>query len=341
MAYRFKLDEPLDKGVRRVAREQIARARRELHCNSGDIIAASGVHESRKAIKRLRALLRFVKPEIGGKAFAARNAGLRDIAAALSSARDQSILDETIAKLEARFGDQGVVNLTPLRRRLVELRASIREPLDASRVQSIQDMISREGRGLDTLEFKRGGFEILAEGLEQSYAKGRTAFAKACKKPSDDRVHDLRKGVQWHWRQMALISRAWSPYFEVRVAAARELSQILGDDHDLAVLVHFAKSEAAAVGSASGAIVKMARARQQELRDEAQPLATRLFAESPEDFVRRIACYWEAGRKLKPHDEATGVEPREFEIMAPAVAKSSAPRLTVKADDDAPSRRRA
>ena len=47
----------------------------------------------------------------------------------------------------------------------------------------------------------------------------------------------MRKAVQWHWRQMSLLGRAWPDEFAVRVTAARELSQMLGDDHDLAMLI--------------------------------------------------------------------------------------------------------
>ena len=338
MAYRFKIDEATAKGVRRVAREQIARAGLELdQVAAGG--AATGVHESRKAIKRLRALLRLIRPAIGEKAFKSRNSGLRDIAAAMSGSRDHSILKDTITNLEGRFGQEANPVLMPLRERLNATPAL--DLMDAAKMARIRDALAAENRGIVKLKLKGKGFELLAPGLEQSYGRGRAALAKAYGNPSDQYVHDLRKAVQWHWRQMALISRAWPAYFDVRAAAAREVSQILGDDHDLAVLLHFAKSNRAALASEFGPIETMIRMRQHELRQEAHPRAARLYTEPPKAFVRRIACYWETAGQLKIRDETSSEDTRDGEIPGTLPAQPNVPRLTVMADNDDPSQRRA
>ena len=67
------------------------------------------MHETRKALKRLRALLRLVRPAMGEAAFKQENAQLRDIGLSLSGARDRHVLLETVNKLEgaAGFGPQG------------------------------------------------------------------------------------------------------------------------------------------------------------------------------------------------------------------------------------------
>ena len=44
---------------------------------------------------------------------------------------------------------------------------------------------------------------------------------------------------------MVLLSRGWSGCLNARVAEARALSQLLGDDHDLALLVDFVRSQSA------------------------------------------------------------------------------------------------
>ena len=55
MPYRFKIDEPVEKGFRRIAREQLDVALAEL---AAPQVPPKGVHECRKALKRLRALVR-------------------------------------------------------------------------------------------------------------------------------------------------------------------------------------------------------------------------------------------------------------------------------------------
>jgi hypothetical protein len=77
MAFRFKLGEPFDEGSRRIAVEQIERAQSSLHDKQGD--QAIAVHETRKSLKRLRALLRLIRPAMGEQVFKAENSQLRDI----------------------------------------------------------------------------------------------------------------------------------------------------------------------------------------------------------------------------------------------------------------------
>ena len=76
MAFRFKLGEPFDEGCRRIAVEQIERAQILLQGKGDQAIA---VHETRKSLKRLRALLRLIRPAMGEEAFKAENGQLRDV----------------------------------------------------------------------------------------------------------------------------------------------------------------------------------------------------------------------------------------------------------------------
>src|SRR4029079_11449710 len=117
-------------------------------------------------------------------------------------------------------------------------------------------------------------------GLERSYRRARRAFSAAYRNPSDEAFHEWRKGAQAHWRQMTLLSRAWPDYLGARAAEARNLSQLLGDDHDLEVLVAFVPSEpgAAMRGEQAALIERAARQRQGELRLTARPYGERLFA---------------------------------------------------------------
>ena len=101
MAFRFKLGEPFEEGVRRIAVEQIERAQNELQAKGDHAVA---VHETRKALKRLRALLRLVRPAMGDDVFKQENAQLREIGLSLSGARDRHVLLETVNKLEGAAG---------------------------------------------------------------------------------------------------------------------------------------------------------------------------------------------------------------------------------------------
>src|SRR5262245_5933575 len=101
MSFRFKLDEPLAKGVSHIGLEQLARAEAALG-NEKD--TARGIHDARRCLKRLRALLRLVRPALAKKTYAAEMRRLRGIARMLSATRDAHVMRQTMDKLAGRFG---------------------------------------------------------------------------------------------------------------------------------------------------------------------------------------------------------------------------------------------
>jgi CHAD domain-containing protein len=322
MAFRFKLGEPFDEGVRRIAIEQIGRAQAQLS-DKGD--QAVAVHETRKALKRLRALLRLIRPAMGEAAFKRENAQLREIGLSLSGARDRHVLLETVNKLEggAGLGRKGLI---------ANLRACIAAANGDGpppSMQQAQERLADTQKRLAELPIDGSGFDVVAAGLERSYRKARRAFREAYDKPSDEAFHEWRKGAQAHWRQMTLLSRAWPEYLDARAGEARCLSQLIGDDHDLALLVAFVHSDVAAgLGNEQGAIVeKAARQRQAELREAARPRGDRLFAEAPKRLRDSIGVYWRSavGLKERELDEASVTE------TAKRVRRQSAPRRRASA----------
>lgn len=232
MPYRFKINEPVEKGFRRIAREQFDSSIAEL---AGPTADPKSVHECRKSIKRLRALIRLTAATIGTKKARRRTKALGEIGRLLSARRDQTVMFETIEKLAQEFPEAGAA-FAPLKATLTARAGNQPERLDAETADRARGLLGAEAKKIERLDFKHQGFAALAGGLDTSYRKARKAIAYAYDEPTDENFHELRKAVQWHWRQMALLARAWPDEFAVRVNASRELSQWLGDDHDLAVL---------------------------------------------------------------------------------------------------------
>ena len=131
-------------------------------------------------------------------------------------------------------------------------------------------------------------------GSRTRYRKARKAFRHAYEKPSDEAFHAWRKKVQQHWRHMSLLSRGWPEAMSARASEAKELSRLLGEDHDFAVLLAFVSEQAGKhleVGDVE-ALAKLCRTCQDELRAQARPRGERLFAERPQDLEERVHLYW-------------------------------------------------
>ncbi|MFA5955447.1 CHAD domain-containing protein [Hyphomicrobium sp.] len=351
MPYRFKINEPVEKGFRRIAREQLDASLAEL---AGPEVGPRNVHECRKSLKRLRSLVRLAADAIGSGKALRRTKSLGDIAKLLSARRDRTVMLETISKLSHETPDTASA-LDPLKESLGSHAPEEAEALDADIAARARMLLLQEAKKFSRTKFNKRGFAALAGGLEASYRQGRKASKYAYEEPTDENFHDLRKAVQWHWRQMSLLAKAWPDEFAVRVHAARDLSQLLGDDHDLAMLVVAASHSVAMSEEQKETAVAVCRRQQQILRATAEYRSKRLFAEKPEAFVSRVAAYWRCSRPLDPRLEVQaapsqiatageGGAPVAAEVQASAVEKRPArakPRLATDSETPAPSQRRA
>ncbi len=317
MAYRFKLNELFEEGLRRIALEQLDRAASQLREGKDH---ATAVHETRKALKRLRALLRLVRPTLREHAFGEEDAHLREIARILSGARDRHVLLETVNKLEASSGSAIKGAGDTIREILRAANGGDTANVDAAATKLALDQLAVAKHRFSLLKIMGRGFEAVGPGLEASYRKGRRTLRAAYAEGSDDSFHDWRKCVQQHWRHMMLLSNAWPDYFAARIAESRSLSQILGDDHDLALLKAYVRAEPTGrISSAQTHFVeKLARRRQKQLRVAAQPMGARLYAESARGLHRRMAQYWISAVALKEQEPVEAPSPVSHKPRKPS-----------------------
>lgn len=342
MTYRFNLQEPIAKGVSRSGLEQIDIAEARL-ASRDDVPTA--IHDARRCLKRLRALLRLIRPALRESAYRRETRRIAAIGRLLAGARDYHVMHQTLTKLESRFG----VLPNGVSARLNKLMVNGAGP--KSRRQSAQerrlalDGLDQARTFFTRAERKEIAFEHVAEGLERAYRKARNAFREAYRRPSDEAFHGWRKTMQQHWRHMQLLSRSWPEVLGARASEAKELSRLLGDDHDFAVLLAFALDRGAAVLSARdrAMLTRVCRSCQSNLRTSAKLHGDRLLAEAPKELSERLTIYWstaqhrlalapptqdvEPVRGTQPQASATRRRPRAVGGRAQAASRgSSAPK---------------
>jgi CHAD domain-containing protein len=326
MAYRFKLHEPLPEGMRRIAREQLDMAEEKLAGN-GDTPTA--IHDARRCLKRLRALLRLVRPALDEKTYRREAERMAATGRLLAGARDLHVMRQTVAKLESRFGALPNGGAKRLNAALTTAAAFMHTDGAAAHQDVLQRLKQTRkffaGKALEDVTFG-----AVAEGMERCYRKGRKAFRTAYRKPADEAFHAWRKAVQQHWRHMQLVSRAWPEALSARAGEAKELSRLLGEDHDLAVLLAHA-SQAVDVSLRAhdlDALSVQCSSLQAEIRGEAQAHGARLFAEPADDLRSRIEAYWSSARSLTPDKPADGkpvaAKPRASRRKTPVRARRTA-----------------
>ena len=95
----LQADEPLKTGLLRVADCLIKNAQDRIRNPTND--REKDLHFVRVMIKRLRAILRLIRPVISETAFDRENIRLRTAGRSLSAARDADVARQTLAKLPA------------------------------------------------------------------------------------------------------------------------------------------------------------------------------------------------------------------------------------------------
>jgi len=265
----FELDPrlPPARAVRSAAQAQFDRALAALARG-----VAGAVHDTRKVCKKLRALLRLIRPLLG-RAYLAENARLRDAGRVLSQGREASVLVETADRL---FGaDAG---LEPLARRIREWP----HPETAVPFEEARQLLEIGRQRAGEWPIRKLSTGQLMVGLLAGYRRARRAWQGARRSPTPLALHEWRKQAKYHGYQAALLSRLW-PDARTRVHRLKKLSDLLGEHHDLHVLAMLLRRRKADVGSPERlpAARKRIRDAQAECTREALALGKLLFSAGP------------------------------------------------------------
>ncbi len=339
-------DEPLAAGLRRMAISQTELAIEQLSTGvNGDgarnIGGGAGdgarpaeetaVHETRKALKRLRALLRLLEHELGPSVYARESAALRDVAARLSRARDAAVMLSTLDVLIERHPRKLArsAGVRKLRRRLRAEQAQLQQRTltdTSSRAHVLGELHAFRWRAATWKLTSRPGIELIDTDLTHLYRQGRKRYQRAACDRGErittmhewrKRVKDLRYAAEMLDRRGSGNARAShtrsgprktagsgktagssKPTRHLRAIASRadELSELLGEDHDLAIFAqrlraagHRRSDEAWRTGRRTRrTLLKLIAKRRRKLRKRALRQGARLYRDKPKRFTRRI-----------------------------------------------------
>ena len=279
-----RTDATMGDGFLRIAREQIAKAIE----GAGDesVSSARRIHESRRRCKKLRGLLRLVRP--GFRRYREEKAAIRNAARHLAEARDAGVVRQTLATL-MQWADTPITPLSA-------------EPADEEKEHAVLARFAVEmgelARSAEDWTAGKIDERAVEDGLAATYRAARIAGQRARLKPSDVAFHEWRKLAKYHWHHLNLLEGCAGPIIGSEAKAAGDLGDQLGLHHDLAMLVAILADDPAQLGPHLDVpfITAAARRRQAELAAEVHGLGDQLFAETPKALRRRFGAYLEAWR---------------------------------------------
>jgi CHAD domain-containing protein len=290
---RFRLGdgERASGGVRRIARGQLDMSIERLVGDTDEDLGTA-VHETRKSLKRLRATVRLARDELGDEVYRRENVAFRDAGRRLGGARDSQVLLETLDALADRYPNEAAPErFARFKRTLVGQHGAAQRRLhEGAAIDEVLGELRRARGRVGDWHLERERLEALAPGFKRIFRGGRRAYRIAREEPSTENLHELRKRAKYLW-YAAQIVRAAAPKKMKRIARrAHELSNLIGEDHDLAVLAQRAneRRDRFADGTPTGELAALTERRRAELRRDALDLAQRLYRKKPRKVVRPL-----------------------------------------------------
>ncbi|MCC9655053.1 CHAD domain-containing protein [Rhodopirellula halodulae] len=293
MSYRIKRSETPQDALHRIANEQIDKALREIEKSSNDRHHA--VHQVRKRCKKIRGLLRLVRPALG-KTYDVENKAIRDAARRISAIRDAKTNVKSHDDLMDEFGqhiDRDA--FSDIRLKLAkELQQISDDVIDHALAKVRQDLADVKQRS-SNWRLKHDGYAAIHKGLTKTRRRAESRLDSVIQTPSTESLHEFRKRVKYHWYHLRLLKGVWPEAMTPMIEASSRLADQLGDDHDLAVFNQTAERKE--VSKKTRQVLKgIADRKRETLQSAAVNLGRQLFAESTHAFDQRIRAYWHIWR---------------------------------------------
>lgn len=292
MAFKFKRKESTTKALRRLCANRVEAALGYIdECET-----LEAVHAVRKEIKKLRALLRLMRPGLRGGDFRAAICDLKEAARQFGPARDAHVtfqaLDLVLDHFKEQLGPWPFADFRPaLRQVCQDEEKRLRRERRPRRVSRILHQMQKRIEGAS---LRQEGWAVLGTGLKRSYADGRKAWKLVLADPSPENLHNWRKRAKELGYQLGLFCPMWPEQLEAAQRELKALGQYLGDDHDLFMLKtamldrYPANASPRELETLCGLIAQ----RQDELRRQALALGARFYSEKSSTFCLRLSNYW-------------------------------------------------
>lgn len=314
MSYSLVTGESLTEAVRRVAGEQLDDAIDDLTDAITDD-PTEAIHDARKRCKKVRGLVRAVRPALGDDVYRVANDTARDAARELSDLRDATALMEMFrVVVEASDIELSGDDDTALAARTVDelltarhLAAESELAVDHPRVERARDLLIGARAESQRWDVDDEGWDALADGIAKTYKRGREAFWTTAEAPTGDNFHGWRKRVKYSWYHLRLVSDIAPTVLDPLTRAYHLLAEGLGDAHDMVVLTDTLPSLGEDLCDLRP-VEQLLGGYRSVLEQRSLALGARLHAESKSAFVERMGGYWSAYERFGPEREAGGIE---------------------------------
>ena len=305
MPFELKAGRNVERELKRVADTQLVLALRELH-TIGTKRADRAVHEARRHVRRVRAMLRLVRPTLGG-AYVGASRRLRLAHHLLAPIADAEALmsrqQDVAGWLDGRVPSATVAAIRSSLARhatAVDRRASFERVLHKA-----VRLLRAERLAIDGWTLTTRGVGAIRPGLRRTVRDARQTMHTALRQPTTAHYHAWRRRVKDLRLQVHLLSLRCGGRLREEERQLTALDTCLGEYHDLVLLERLLVTEVDVSRAAAAACLRVLRQRQALLRQSAVRLGPLALGERPRAFVRHVGELWRTPPASTAHPEDT------------------------------------
>lgn len=296
MSTKIDIQQNIQANVQRIMQTRIDACRQTLTSDH----THRAIHQARKEMKKIRALLRLVRYQIGDENYREANRYFRDAARLISDARDVAAGWETASYLQA------LLTSSRSRRAVGQLKRHLRAKKAAItryQVHSGPLLVSVQEALADAEQFHRSwtitedGFAALEKGMKRIYRQCSKRQRVAYEHNTPEGYHEWRKSVKYLRYQLDTLSPLWPGPLRALEGELNQLTDYLGDDHDLVVLREMIEGNELMRGETANSVFRVMEEQRETLQQAAKPLSEKLFYQKPKRFIEPLAYWWEVEEK--------------------------------------------
>ena len=248
-------------------------------------------HRIRTTIKRLRALLRLIRPAVEPAFFDHENERLRTAARILSFARDAEVARDTLKTLpvRSRSAREAVNAALPSLEKRVE-RAKAHQP----NLAQVKHGLEQTRRRFQGLKLRGTDQEIIKAGIKKVYRQGRQRMKSAIQTDQAIAYHRWRIRAKNLYYELQFLEPVWPKRLHSMISRLSKLQDRIGLEHDLTDLREELKKTPEVFGGqeAVNHIISCLDQQTDKLRRAAEPLGRKIWRQKPRRFSRRLERHW-------------------------------------------------
>lgn len=289
MSFELNLNESSAENVRRILTEEVAFIAEQMQA-AGDARHLA-VHLTRKRFKRIRALLRLIRDEVGEAVYQQENRFYRDASRLLSPVRDSAVMVDlfnTLVEADHDAEAQTAVISSWLTERHHTISSDLLD--EAGALTEVAQLMAQAHARIASLTIPTESVTAFLIGMQYIYKQAQIELQHAFDEGQAEQFHNWRKQVKYLWHAVEILHPLQPELATKLEIELHLLSDGLGEAHDLFVLRELLQLEAPSLTEHENVqcFLQEVHNKQLAIEQAQRPFATTLFSQTPTQFIAQF-----------------------------------------------------